>query len=68
MGAEEVVGIEELPRYEDDGGDCQDNTWVETQGSSNATKKMCNVERGIEIRMGKEITYVTLIGVRIWEI
>ena len=59
--------IEEILGCEDDGGDCEDMSWVETKGNANAAEKMVNVEKGIEIRMGKDTSYVPLLGVRIWE-
>ena len=68
MGLEEVVGMEELPGCVDDEGDCEDMSWVETEGSSNAAEKMCNVENGITIEIDKGTTYVPLLGVRIWDI
>ena len=63
-----MVGIEELPGYENDEGDCKDVTWVETEGGSNAAEKIGKVEKEIAIGIGKDTTNVALLEVRIWEI
>ena len=68
MGSAEVIGIEELPGCEDDEWDCEDVTWVETEGSSNAAKKMAKFEKGIVTRIGKYTADVPLLEVRISEI
>ena len=68
MDSKQVVGIEQLPSCEDSEGDCEDVTWVETIGSSNAVKKMGKAKKGIAIEIGKDTTDVPLLGVIIWEI
>ena len=58
MGSKQGVGIEELLGCEDDETDCEDMIWVETKGSSNAAEKNGNVEKGIEIGIGKDTIFV----------
>ena len=42
--------------------------WVVMEGNSKAKENMGKVEKGIEMGMGKDITDVSLLGVRIFDI